>query len=112
MWSVSVRPSQHARRAGQWEKALTLPHKMRKDGMNANMISFSAAISACEKGGQWQQSSTLLHKMREAGMAALALPYKMSSEMERRDDDDVQMMVRSVISSVGPDDVQMMMMSR
>ena len=45
----------------------------------------------------------VLHKMREAGMAALALPHKMSSKKERRDDDDVQMMVRSVISSVGPD---------
>ena len=31
-------------------------------------ISFSATISACEKGGQWEQALTLLHKICDTGM--------------------------------------------
>ena len=74
--------------------AAALRHKMRETGMIANVISFSAAISACEKGGQWAtnparswhdcsfnaaisacekrgqcgQASALIRKMRETGM--------------------------------------------
>jgi pentatricopeptide repeat protein len=34
-----------------------------------NVISFSAAISACEKGGQWQRALALLDEMRAKGVA-------------------------------------------
>ena len=47
---------------------------MREAGMSANVISFSAVISAYDKGGQWQQVA-LLHKMREAGMAANVIGF-------------------------------------
>ena len=46
---------------------LALLRKMRGTGMIANVISFSAAISAR---GQWQQASTLLRKMRETDISA------------------------------------------
>ena len=36
--------------------------------MTLNVISFSAAISACEKGRQWKQGLSLLSEMRKAGM--------------------------------------------
>ena len=45
-----------------------LLHKTRKGCKTANMIIFSASISACERGGQWEQALTLLHKMRENSM--------------------------------------------
>ena len=32
-----------------------LLHKMRERGMVANVITFSLAISACDKGAQWEQ---------------------------------------------------------
>ena len=38
-------------------------------GAIPNVISYSAAISACEKGGQWQQTSLLLVDMGMAGVS-------------------------------------------
>ena len=36
----------------------------------ATLISFSAAISACDKARQWEQTLTLFHKVRATGVAA------------------------------------------
>ena len=44
--------------------------KMRIGCTTANMISFTAAISACEKGEQFERALVLLHKMREGGTIA------------------------------------------
>ena len=44
--------------------------KMRNNGMTANVIGLSAAISAPENGEQWEQASTLLQRMSEIGMTA------------------------------------------
>ena len=43
--------------------------KMHGGSMIANVVSFSAAISAYEKGNQWEQALTLLRKMREKDMS-------------------------------------------
>eukprot|EP00973_Karenia_brevis_P045289 6274295-Karenia_brevis.AAC.1 len=37
---------------------------MRKRGLSPNVISFSAAISACVKGEQWQRVAPVLYEMR------------------------------------------------
>ncbi|CAK0895325.1 unnamed protein product, partial [Prorocentrum cordatum] len=37
--------------------------------LEPNVISYSAGISACEKGGQWQPALALLSEMREAKLA-------------------------------------------
>ena len=39
--------------AALWERALELLHEMQQWGWQPNVIRYSAAISACEKGGQW-----------------------------------------------------------
>ena len=39
------------------------------------MISFSAAISACEKGGQWERALSLLGKMRKAGITSNVISF-------------------------------------
>eukprot|EP00973_Karenia_brevis_P034680 4785837-Karenia_brevis.AAC.1 len=38
-------------------------------GLSPDVISFSAAISACEKGGQWQRVAPLLNEMRSRGLS-------------------------------------------
>ena len=43
---------------------------MRSKGMTANVISFTADISAYAKGEQWEQALTALHKVRETGVTA------------------------------------------
>ena len=57
-------------RSRQSEHALALLRNMREAGLTADVISFGAAISACEKGGQWEQALVLLRGMRKADMAA------------------------------------------
>ena len=47
--------------------------------MIANAISFSAAISACEKVEQWEQALALLHNMRETGLTAYVIRHTASS---------------------------------
>ena len=41
---------------------------MRRAGLTFDVFSFSAAISACEKGGQWERALSLLDEMRERGV--------------------------------------------
>ena len=50
-------------------------HKLHETGMNANVISFSVAISVCEKGWLWQHASTLLRKMCRSGMTAHVISF-------------------------------------
>ena len=47
---------------------LSLLKDIRRAGVTRDMISFSAAISACEKGGQWQTTLSLLEDIRWAGV--------------------------------------------
>ena len=47
----------------QQKQALTLVHIMRETGLFANMMSFNATISPCEKRGQWEHVSTVLQEM-------------------------------------------------
>ena len=58
-WAIFVKELCHEslreRQGGQCEQALALLHKMRDAGTTANVISFSAAISAL---WLWRQGST------------------------------------------------------
>ena len=64
MSSASVRPPLAV------EQPWALLHKMRDTDMVADVISSSAATSACKKEDQWEQALTLLHRMRRTGMTA------------------------------------------
>jgi pentatricopeptide repeat protein len=48
---------------------------MRAAGVAPNVISFNAAISACEKGGQWQRALSLLEEMRAAGVTPNVISF-------------------------------------
>ena len=45
------------------EEAVALLETMRQRALRPNVISYSAATSACEKGGQWQRALELLEGM-------------------------------------------------
>ena len=47
---------------------LSLLDDMRRAGVTLDVISFSAAISACEKVERWQRALSLLDDMRRAGV--------------------------------------------
>ncbi|CAE7174676.1 unnamed protein product [Symbiodinium pilosum] len=50
---------------GRWEGALALLASMRMRRVCPNVVSYSAAVSACEKKGEWQHAMQLLETMRE-----------------------------------------------
>merc|ERR1712118_57970 len=60
---------------GQWERALSLLDEMRERGVSPDVISFNAAISACEKGGQWERALSLLDEMRESGVSPNVISF-------------------------------------
>ena len=53
---------------------LALLESMHRRGLAPNVISYSAAISACEKGGQWQRALSLLRSMVRHAVEAPAPP--------------------------------------
>ena len=54
---------------------VSLLDDMRKAGVTRNVISFNAAISACEKGGQWQRALSLLDDMCKAGVTMNVISF-------------------------------------
>ena len=63
------------KKGGKWERALSLRDEMRERGVTPNVISFNAAISACEKGGKWERALSLLDAMRERGVTPNVISF-------------------------------------
>jgi pentatricopeptide repeat protein len=68
-YSAVISACGHAR---QWEKALQVFDRMKRDGVEQNTITFNALISACEKVGKWEEALQLFHQMKETGGFGLA----------------------------------------
>jgi len=67
------------------QQALGLLVGMQKADLEPNVISYNAAISACEKGEQWQEALGLLAKMQEADLVPHASIYSVAiSACEKR----------------------------
>ena len=54
---------------------LVFPHWIQGAKLPPNVISFSSAISACEKSGQWQHALSLLRAMGQLRIAANLITY-------------------------------------
>ena len=53
---------QHCRAGGQWEKARDLIDLMQQQGCTPDVVTYTALISAFERGGKWQLAlQVLLH---------------------------------------------------
>ena len=52
----------------QWAGPLVVLREMREAGVMSNVISFNAAISACEKGSHWEEAQALLREMQDTGL--------------------------------------------
>ena len=62
-------------RVKNWRLATHLFDSMPKAKVDANVISYNAIISACEKGGQWQRAVHLFDSMRNAKVKADVISY-------------------------------------
>ena len=58
-----------------WHEALKILAEMQAQGLERNVITYSAAISACEKGYQWQQALELLAEMQAQGLETNVITY-------------------------------------
>lgn len=54
-------------KSGRYKEALSMMDQMKKDGLKADVYTFSAAISACGKSGQWEKAIELLNIMPDDG---------------------------------------------
>ena len=48
---------------------------MKSSGVEPSVISYNAAISACEKGGQWEPALQLLEEMKSSGIEPDVISY-------------------------------------
>ncbi|CAK0886313.1 unnamed protein product, partial [Prorocentrum cordatum] len=67
--TCSCAPSPLARRCGRWREALDMLNQvLLEDNITADTVSYSAAISACEKGRSWPWALVCLGDMRRRGV--------------------------------------------
>ena len=52
---------------------------MSKQGLQANVIPYSATINACGKGRQWQRALGLVDKMRADGLQPAVITFRATS---------------------------------
>ncbi|CAK0893392.1 unnamed protein product [Prorocentrum cordatum] len=71
--SATALGSARARRASSGSRALALLSEMREAKLEPDVISYSAGISACEKGEQWQRALALLSEIWSPTSSATAL---------------------------------------
>ena len=60
---------------------------MCKAGVTMDVISFSAAISACEKGGQWQRALSLLEDMCKEGVTGNVIGFNAAISVCEKEDE-------------------------
>ena len=63
------------------EEALALLETMPQRALTPNVISYSAAMSACEKGGQWQRALELLEGMPQRALKPDVISYNAATSV-------------------------------
>jgi pentatricopeptide repeat domain-containing protein 1 len=56
------------RRAGRWDVAVALLHRMDSRGVDPNAVTFNTAIAACAKVGEWAAAASVYALMRGHGV--------------------------------------------
>ena len=61
--------------AADWQLALHLLREVHASGVESNVISYNASISACEKNGLWQLSLVLLEEAVQSQLEVTAVSF-------------------------------------
>ena len=75
IYNAMISACEKARGGAEWQCAIELLDEMTERGIEPDVISYSAAISACEKGGEWQRALELLDAIRRRGLAPNVISY-------------------------------------
>ena len=59
----------------QWRKAAEVFEEMHGQGCTPDVVTYTALISAYEKGGQWRRALGAFEQMRQQGCKADAIVY-------------------------------------
>ena len=79
---------------------------MRAAGITLNVISYSAAISACEKGQHWQRALELLEDRRAAGITSNVISYSAAiSACEKRQQWQAALKNKACTANFSPGDL-------
>ena len=62
-------------RQGQWQKALSILGEMQQRGLEPNVITYNALISACEKGHNAEKAMELFVEMHQRGLEPNVITY-------------------------------------
>ena len=73
--SLAVLPSLLVRKVGNGGKALELFERMPGESVRCIAITYSAAVSACEKGKQWLQALKLFERMLSESVPRNIITY-------------------------------------
>lgn len=65
-------------RCGQWERALDLLKELDENLMQSTVITYNAAMSACDQTGHWEASLELLQEMRRRQLQVDLISYNAS----------------------------------
>ena len=71
----STQQLMQAAKQNRWQHAVLLLAEMQAQGLGPNVITYSATISACEKGSQWHEALELLAEMQAQGLEPNVITY-------------------------------------
>ena len=73
--SISMLSGFFVSQAADWQLALHLLQEVHASGVESNVISYNASISACEKNGLWQLSLVLLEEALQSQLEVTAVSF-------------------------------------
>lgn len=75
VYTISMLSGFFVSQAADWQLALHLLQEVHASGVESNVISYNASISACEKNGLWQLSLVLLEEALQSQLEVTAVSF-------------------------------------
>ena len=75
VWRTCTRQIGEIGKRRQWRRALQLFHSMQRHGVVPDVITYSALISACEKGNEPDRALKLFEAMKQQGIVPDVIIY-------------------------------------
>eukprot|EP00435_Cladocopium_sp_Y103_P027638 s3428_g6.t2 len=74
-WLLALQIFREAETEGDWKTALVLMNGLESKELQADVITYNAAVSCCEKSRQWQRALNLLRQLQERRLRCSIISY-------------------------------------